>query len=134
MIKRLEEIESNNPTEYWKLIKELKERKAQKRISNPEEFEEFFRKLFADEKDDSNPSLSSRKKEIAEKVTQMMNEAGEETGKEYSLDEMKRAINKLKANKSSMLIPAEMLKASPNYILIVLLKIINRIKHRCYFP
>ena len=134
MIKRLEEIESNNPTEYWKLIKELKERKAQKRISNPEEFEEFFRKLFADEKDDSNPSLSSRKKEVAEKVTQMMNEAGEETGKEYSLDEMRRAINKLKANKSSVLIPAEMLKASPDYILIVLLKIINRIKHRCYFP
>ena len=47
MIRGLEEIEDKNPTEYWKLIKELKDRKAEKQIINPEEFEDFFKRLFA---------------------------------------------------------------------------------------
>ena len=46
MIKKLEEVEANNPTEYWKIIKEMKERKATNRITHPEEFELFSRNYF----------------------------------------------------------------------------------------
>ena len=56
------------------------------------------------------------------------------TKADYSMDELRTAIRILKPNKSSIVVPAEMLKATPDYILKVLLKITNRIKNSVYFP
>ena len=132
MIRRLEEIEDKNPTEYWKLIKELKDRKVEQRIINPEEFEDFFKRLFA--ADNTPTDISGKRGEISSKVAELMRNPGEISQKDYSFEEMKNAISKLKANRSSALVPAEMLKASPEYLLKVLLMICNRIKKSCYFP
>ena len=63
-----------------------------------------------------------------------MEEPGVIIQKDYTMEEMKKAIAKLKANRSSALVPAEMLKASPEYILITLFKICNKVKNSCYFP
>ena len=64
----------------------------------------------------------------------LIDEPGEITQKDYTMKEMKTAINKLKANRSSALVPAEMLKASPEYLLTTLLKLCNKVKNTCYFP
>ena len=47
IIKKLENMEDKNPQEYWKLIKELREKKYNKTISDPEEFTNFFENVFA---------------------------------------------------------------------------------------
>ena len=54
----------------------------------------------------------------------------------FTMEEMKTAIKKLKKNKSTGpdRIPAEMLKESPEAILPLLLKITNKIKVTCYYP
>ena len=135
MIKKLEEVETKNPTEYWKIIKEMKERKANNKITNPEEFEQFFKNLFADKTEEkTNKEMTKRREDISNQVMEMLNKPNKITQEDYSLEELKTAIKKLKTNKSSVMVPAEMLKASPDYILKVLLKIANRIKNSSYFP
>ena len=134
VLRKLEEIEDSNPTEYWKLIKDLKERKAESRIINPDEFEDFFKKLFAEKHEDSTTETSRKREEITRQVLGLLEEPGVIIQKDYTMEEMKKAIAKLKANRSSALVPAEILKASPEYILITLLKICNKVKNSCYFP
>ena len=135
MIRRLEEIEEENPAEYWKLIKKLREKKVENNIANPEEFESFFIKLFSDTPPDGNAGseVNTKHKEIAEKVVELMKKP-EEIMQDYTLEELKTAIDKLKNNRASMLVPAEMLKASPEFVLRILLKLTNKIKNSCYFP
>ena len=131
MIKRLEAIEEENPAEYWKLIKEVRERKTDHKITNPEEFEQFFIKLFSDNtQENSNVELEERHKKIAEEVEKMLDNQVDMTQKDYSLEELKTAIKNLKLNRASALVPTEMLKACPDYLLNTLLKLTNNFTHK----
>ena len=71
--------------------------------------------------------------EIARRVTEAL-ENTDSMGDDYSIEELKKAIKSLKGNRSSLLVPAEMLKASPDFLLSALLRITNKIKNTCYFP
>ena len=132
MIRKLEEIEEKSPAEYWKIVKDLKEKKkAGKMIEKPEEFEQFFKKLFSIE----NPNIRTQKqKEIEALVNETLKKSSSTPTENYSMEELKSGIKKLKANRSSLLVPAEMLKESPDFILLTLLKIANKVKNSCYFP
>ena len=64
----------------------------------------------------------------------MLNNPGGIGQEDYSLEELRKAINKLKSNRASALVPAEMLKVCPDYLLLTLLRLTNKIKNKCYFP
>ena len=131
MISKLEEMEEKNPKEYWNIIKELREKKVENRVSNPEEFEQFFKRLFSIQEDvERNP----KHEEIEKKVASILQNPSIMMEEDYTFKELTTAVDKLKNGKASLLVPAEMLKASPKYILMTLLKICNKIKNQCHFP
>ena len=132
MIKRLEEIEETNPKEYWNIVKELRNKRTDSSINDPEEFEQFFKKLFS--KTEDSTEVNKKREVITKEVESILNtENNLVTEKDYTLKEITAAIAKLKNNKSGP-VPAEMLKVSPPYIITTLLKLINKIKNKCYFP
>ena len=47
MISRLENLEQDNPKEYWKIINELREKKHKEVSFNAENFIQFFEKLYS---------------------------------------------------------------------------------------
>ena len=133
IIKKLEEIETNNPQEYWKLVKEMREKNNNTTISNSDEFTSFFIKLYSLNNNNNNTARA----EIEEMVQKSLNRSTDlKTEPEFTLAELRKAIQKLKNNKSAGpdRIPAEMLKASPEIVLKLLLKIMNKIKALEHYP
>ena len=47
MIKKLEELESKDPKEYWKLVNELREKKQDESFFHADAFTDFYQKLFS---------------------------------------------------------------------------------------
>ena len=99
-------------------------------IDKPEEFEQFFKRLFAIEE----PNTKTRRQEEIETLVEETLNRNFTAGQDYSMEELTTGIKKLKSNRSSLLVPAEMLKESPDFILDTLLKICNKIKNDCFFP
>ena len=132
IIKKLETVEESNPKEYWKLIKELREKEQNNTICNPENFNLYFEKLYS-----QNKEYNQEKQEIEDFVQKTLNKISD-LNKEpnFTSDELKKAINKLKNNKAAGpdRIPSEILKASPEIILNLILKIMNKIKSQKYYP
>ena len=127
----LEKLESGNPRQYWDIIKGLQEDQKSCKISNPNKFETFFKTLFS-----NIPDKNNFHNEIEEKVkTILLQECSEHLNPEFIFDEFKSALNKLK-NKTPGpdRIPAAMLKASPEKVLRLILKLINRIKYTKQYP
>ena len=101
-------------------------------LNNSSPFNYDFRiltQLYAEDKIETD---DVRKNVIEKEVERMLNRDNT-IEKDYSLEEMKKAISRLKNNKAGP-VPAEMIKASPLHMLSTLLKIINKIKNKCYFP
>ena len=129
----LEQVEKKNPKEYWDIIKQLKERKADNIICNPGDFRTFYEKLFSLDKDKEQ---TEEQKRIEKEVIDMLENTGQDdTRRTFSMEELKPAVKKLKNNKAGPdAILAEMLKESPEEILNIILSLINKIVVSCKYP
>ena len=131
MIKKLEEIEDKDPKQYWQLISNLREKKSNEADFDTEKFTEFFEKLY------STPKKEKENKVITEFVKKSLENIPESTFEpEFTIDELRTAIKHLKNNKAAGpdRVIAEMLKASTEPIMIVILKIMNKIKTTMQYP
>ena len=141
LIEKLQEFESSNPKEYWKLIKNLRECNLGGDANNesdsvdPGTWFDYFKAL------NSSPEyrissfqinvemVSKNYKQFAQNVVGVLD-------REISLQEVKSEIQKLKNNKTSGndSIANEMIKASSDVILLTLCNLFNTILNREYFP
>ena len=130
MIQKLESIEEKDPKEYWKLINDLRENKKSGSTSEDAElFTDFFEKLYSKK----NPEGHSLKEEFVKAKLEDFNFQKEV---DFSIEELRKAIQMLKRNKSAGQdrIPAEILKSTPMKLLFVILKIMNKVKNTCQYP
>ena len=130
MISRLENLEYDNPKEYWKIVNELREKKHKEASFNAENFIQFFESLF------SKVEHSKTEEEIENFVSETLKKAGTVGEPDFTFEELIFAIKLLKNNKASGpdRVPAEILKVCPPHILKVLLKILNKIKRESNYP
>ena len=129
IIKDLERMEENDPQEYWKMVNMLKETKNNDAHFDADSFTTFFERLYT-ATDKRDPEIEKVVQESLDKFNDFSKEP------DFILEELIKAIKKLKNNKAAGpdRIPAEMLKASPNSLLMVILKIINLIKSSFSIP
>ena len=129
LIQQLEVLEERNPKEYWNLVNELREKKQNKTMGNPEEFTAFFEKLYAAD--------TGKNKHIQDYVdSTLKNIPPSDLTKNFTIEELQYALKKLKKNKSAGPdgIPGEVFKNSPDNLLNLILKIINKIKTKNHYP
>ena len=128
-IQQLEKIEANNPKEYWKLVKELRENKQNDKEFDAKKFTDFFEKLYAPT-EKVNEDIRQNVIKTLDQLPNLSNEP------DFTLDELLKAIKSLKNNKATGLdrIPAEMLKTSSENIMSILLKTMNKIKNTFKCP
>ena len=108
----------------------MREKKQNKTTGDPEEFTAFFEKLYA-------ANQEGKDKHIQEYVeTTLNNIPASELENDFSLEELKYAIKKLKNNKATGpdRIPSEVFKNSPDSLLNLILKIMNKIKTENQYP
>lgn len=126
MIHKLEELESKDPNEYWKLVNELREKKQVDSYFQADTFTSFFEKLFS-LSDHSNQEIEKQVSDSLDNIT-VSNEP------DFLMDELKKAIKSLKNKTGPDRIPAGLLKSCPDIVLNIILKIINKIKNSNSFP
>ena len=141
LIEKLQEFESSNPKEYWKLIKSLRECNLGVDANNegdsvdPGNWFDYFKALnsspeFRKSSFQINMEMVSKNyKQFAQNVVGVLDS-------EISLQEVKSEIQKLKNNKTSGndSIANEMIRASSDVILPTLCNLFNTILNREYFP
>ena len=129
MIKKLENLEEKNPKEYWKIVQDLRKKKKEQQICNTEEFVTFFEELFTEKQE-----LNDHENEIKSYVENTLKNAVSK--QDFTLAEFFRALKILKNNKSAGpdRIPAEALKACPESLQKLILKLMNLIKNSIYYP
>ena len=130
MISKLEEMENQDPKEYWKLIKELRDNKKNEAEFDTDKFTSFFEKLY------SLPKNGPEQQKITDLVQQTLENASHTFEDRFTLEELIKAIKRLKNNKSAGpdRIIAEMLKASTPEIMLLILKIMNKIRTTFQYP
>ena len=131
MISKLENLEQDNPKEYWKIINELREKKQKETSFDTENFSKFFEKLFS--KTELTPKTEKEMNDFITKTLDKLRTSGEP---DFTLKELIHAIKILKNNKAAGpdRIPAEILKICPLHILKLILKIMNKIKQKTNYP
>ena len=130
MISSLENLEHDNPKEYWKIINELREKKHKEASFNAENFIQFFEKLFSKVKENGT------EEKVENFVSEALKKADTVGEPDFTFEELVFAIKLLKNNKASGpdRIPAEILKICPPHVLKLFLKILNKIKRKCHYP
>ncbi len=125
LIQSLESVEKEDPKKYWDIINEIRHKKDGEQHYDTEEFVAFFETLFAKRK--------SPNENIDQKVANELSDANFLENIQFTLVELKAAIRLLKNNKAAGpdRVPAEFLKALPDKILEIILKVINKIME-CY--
>ena len=128
MIHSLENLECRDPKKYWDLINEIRQKKSGEQHYDTDEFVAFFETLFAEK--------VSPDEKIDQKLAKNLTEVSQTGEPMFTMAELRKAIKLLKLNKSAGLdrIPAEFLKALPERILLIILKIINKIRTCFQYP
>ena len=128
MIQQMESIESKDPKEYWKLVNEIRKKKRSDTHFDPTKFVTYFEKLYAAPVDPKRDIATYVEKQLqnVDKCNQFQNKVPD-----FTIDELKLAIKALKNNKAAGLdrIPADMIKASSDKLLHIILKCMNKIKN-----
>ena len=141
LIEKLQEFESSNQKEYWKLINSVREcnlggdANKESDSVDPGTWFDYFKALnsspeFRKSSFQINVDMVSKNyKQFAQKVVGVLDS-------EISLQEVKSKIQKLKNSKTSGndSIANEMIKASSDVILPTLCNLINTFLNREYFP
>ena len=129
LIRKLENAEENNPKEYWKLIKMLRNNKKEQKICNPGDFVTFFENLFSNT--ETEKQHHAEIKLFVESI--LKNAKGKE---DFTIEEFLHALKILKNNRAAGpdRIPAEALKACPINFLKIILKLMNKIKNNMTYP
>jgi hypothetical protein len=130
MINKLEQMEEKDPKEYWKMVNEMRDnKKSDSQISDIDYFTDYFEKLFTK----TNPVDHEEKERFVE---EKLNEFNFQKETDFTIEEIKTAIKMLKKNKAAGhdRISAEILKAIPEKLLFVILKLMNKIKNTCQYP
>ena len=135
MIQKLEQAEEKNPKEYWDIIKQLRERQSSNAMTNPEDFQKFYEKLFSESEE--GEAKKEVDKEIEGKVANILlstNRSGSRI--KFDIKQFKKALLRLKTGKSTGPdgVLAEMLKESSEPVQKVMLVIINKIVQLGYYP
>ena len=138
IINELENMKTQNSKEYWKIINELQGKTKMSNISNPEKFERFFKKLYSEEiqnKGTFHENIEDTIKKYFEDEN-IEGKRNEILDAEITVEELKKHIEKLKNNKSTGPdgIPSEMIKCSPDILINLILKVINKIKESRIYP
>ncbi len=132
IMSKLQNLESEDPKQYWNLINELRNTQKNNNISNSNNFEKFYENLFSK----YSHSEKSKYNLISMEVEELLksNELNKET--DFTLKELNESLAKLKNNKTAGpdRIPAEMIKNSPQSVLKIILMLINRIKNTGQYP
>jgi hypothetical protein len=130
LIKKLESMETNDPKEYWKMVNELRAKKQSETPTlNTEDFVNFFEKLYSK----NVPKDHDEKEKF---VNEHLEKLDFQKEPDFAFEELLKAIQLLKKNKAcgKNRIPAEVLKATPVNLLMVILKLMNKIKNTCQYP
>ena len=132
IFKKIEQFESENPKEYWKIIKELRGPPENDNICNSADFENFYKSLFSKYSHEGN----SHYKKINKLVEDLIKSGDDRLEPDFTLKEFNEALAKLRNNKTAGpdRIPAEMIKNSPEDVLTLILKLINKIKNTKQYP
>ena len=133
IIKKLEQLESEDPKHYWKIIKEMRNTTENNNIYNITDFEKFYKSLFSEYNHKEN-SYQMQINKIVDDVLKDSKNIGIEP--DFTLKEFNGALTKLRNNKTAGpdRIPAEMIKNSPENVLILILKLMNKIKNKNQYP
>ena len=136
LIEKLQEFESSNPKEHWKLTKSLREcnrggdANDESDSVDPGTWFDYFKAVNSSPEFHKSSfqinveTVSKNYKQFGQKVVGMLDS-------EISLQEVKSEIQKLKNNKTSGndSIAHEMIKASPDVILPTLCNLFNTVEH-----
>ena len=114
MIAKLEDIETKDPKEYWKIVNEIREKKASGTNYNTTTFVDFFKDLF---------SQNETENDIEKFVNESLENINDTDLPDFTMKELKSAIKWLKTNKAVGPdgMPAEIFKECPTEILEILL-------------
>ena len=134
MINKLENMESKNSKEYWNLIEKIKGEKERKNISDPEYFQNFFKKIYSEETCDMDDFHKNIKHEVNELLKH--DKSNRLFDAEITIDEVKKYIKELKNNKAGGPdgIIAEMIKSTPDNIITIITRIMNKIIKSSIYP
>ena len=132
---KIQNLESRDPKEFWKLVKDLRERKRNNLSDNidPQTWYEWLKKLNQSEISDNDKTLSTiikNMEDFAPKFSKTLDEY-------ISIQEIKSAATKLKNNKSTCndLISNEMIKCCVNTHFIKVIRLLfNLIIINLYYP
>ena len=135
ILMKIQNLESRDPKEFWKLVKDLRERKRNNLSDNidPQTWYEWFKKLNQSEISDNDKTLSTiikNMEDFAPKFSKTLDEY-------ISIQEIKSAATKLKNNKSTCndLISNEMIKCCVNTHFIKVIRLLfNLIIINLYYP
>ena len=132
LLTQLEDLRSNNPQAYWKLLQELKEETDQTKSSQIplKEWEIYFKNLNQDKNNEFNTNLMKELREIEKE------NVFNETDFTIKASEISTCIKKLKNKKSPGLdsINNEMVKYSQHALLPILVKIFNSVLQSGKYP
>ena len=123
-ITKLENLELEDPKQYWKSINELRNMPKINNIYNSTDFEKFYKNLFSTYTH-KEKSHHSQINVIIEELLKSSNDKSIEP--DFTLNEINESLIRLKNNKTAGpdRIPAEMIKNSPKNVLKVILLLIN---------
>ena len=138
IINELENMKTQNSKEYWKIINELQGKTKVSNISNPERFESFFKKLYSEKiqnKGTFHENIENMIKKYLEDEN-VQSKGNKILDANITEEELKKHIVKLKNNKSAGPdgISSEMIKCSPDILIKLILKVMNRIKESRVYP
>jgi hypothetical protein len=130
----LDKLHSNDPREYWKLVKALRRDKIQDTPINLNIWTEHFKKLYSN-RCDNNKELSRLLNENIHKYVRECNE-NHTFDKGITDEEILTAIKKQKNNKAhgNDYILNEMIKSAANKLTSVLVKLFNAILKTGVYP
>ena len=132
IIEKLQNLESDDPKQYWNLINAMRGNRKNNNINNPHKFELFYENLFSKH----SHNEKSRHDIISMEIEELLKINKHECEKDFTLKEFNDSLTKLKNNKTAGpdRIPAEMIKNSPHSVLMLILMFINRIKNMDQYP
>ena len=135
LLEKIRQMEDKNPTVFWNLIKNIKQKKEQGEVIDPDEFFEHFKTLHSSKTDKHFDEAFA--KNIHESVKSNTNVITiDALDKQITRSELTKVTSTLKNRKASGFdsISNEMIKCSIGDLGGIILKLFNNILHSSNYP